>query len=230
MGYGKMGKMLAAAVLAVGVAVGAQGGAQAVAQDGPGMGQGPGRGAGPFFRQQFGSRRPPMERAFGAMGVARFWHDPAVVNQLKITDEQQKSMDEILQEHRESLIDLDAGLQKAELKLGPMLKADQPNESEIEGQIDSIAQARANLEKANARFLLAIRAKLTPEQWKGLQQLREQRMDRFRDGGRRRMMTRRQGPGPQGAAPQGAPADGGPDGGPGGAAPGSAPGNGPGDM
>jgi periplasmic protein CpxP/Spy len=221
MGYGKMGKMLAAAVLAAGVAAaGAQGGAPAV-QDGPGMGQGQGAGmgAGPFFRHQFVNRRPPMERAFGAMGVARFWHDPAVVSQLKITDEQQKSMDEILQEHRESLIDLDAGLQKAELKMGPMLQADQPNESEIEGQIDAIAQARANLEKANARFLLAIRAKLTPEQWKGLRQLRQQRMERFQNGGRRRMMNHRNGPAPQGA-PQG-----GPDGGPG-----SAPGNGPGGL
>ena len=35
-----------------------------------------------------------------------------------------------------------------------------------------MAQARAELEKANARFLLAIRAKLTPEQWKQMQAFR----------------------------------------------------------
>lgn len=227
MEYGKkMGKMLAMAVLAAGVATaGAQGGASgAVAvQDGPGMGQGMGQGMGPgpFFRHQFVMRRPPMEQAFGSMGVARFWHDPAIISQLKITDEQQKSMDDILQQHRESLVDLDASLEKAELKMRPMLQADQPNESAIEGQIDAIAQARANLEKANARFLLAIRAKLTPEQWKGLRQMREERMERFRDGGHRRMILRKQGPPPPGA-PQGAP-DGGPD-----VAPGSGPGSGPG--
>jgi len=32
-----------------------------------------------------------------------------------------------------------------------------------------VAQARAELEKANARFLLAIRSKLTPDQWKQMQ-------------------------------------------------------------
>ncbi len=203
--YGKMvWRMLAVAVLAAGVAAGAQDAA-------PPMG---GPGGAPVFQRGFGFRRPPMEQAFGPMGVGRFWHDPAVISQLKITDEQQKSMDDILQQHRESLVDLDASLQKAELKMGPMLQADQPNESEIEGQIDAIAQARANLEKANARFLLAIRAKLTPEQWTALRQIREQRMRQFRDGGHRRAITRKHGPPPPGA-PQGAP-DGGAGNGPGG--------------
>ena len=53
-------------------------------------------------------------------------------------------------------------------------------------QIDKVAQARAELEKANARFLLALRAKLTPEQWKALQAFRAERRDRrmWRRGGR----------------------------------------------
>ena len=42
----------------------------------------------------------------------------------------------------------------------PLMRADQPNETAILAQIDKIAQARAELEKANARFLLAIRGKL----------------------------------------------------------------------
>jgi Spy/CpxP family protein refolding chaperone len=53
------------------------------------------------------------------------------------------------------------------------MKADQPNESAILSQIDKVAQARAELEKANARFLLALRAKLTPDQWKQVQNFRE---------------------------------------------------------
>lgn len=213
MRYGKkIWKMLAVAVLAAGVAAGAQ---DAPPPGGPGMG--PGQDRGPVFRHGFGFRRPPMEEAFGAMGVGRFWRDPAMVSRLKITDEQQKSMDTILLQHRETLVDLHASLEKAELKLGPMLQADQPNESQIEGQIDAIAQARANLEKANARFLLAIRAKLTPEQWKGLQQIRAERMEQFRKGMgmHRRVIIRRQGPPPQGA-PNGGGQDGGPGNGPGG--------------
>jgi Spy/CpxP family protein refolding chaperone len=50
-----------------------------------------------------------------------------------------------------------------------MMAADTPDEPKILAQIDKIAQARAELEKANARFLLGIRRVLTQDQWKKLQ-------------------------------------------------------------
>jgi Spy/CpxP family protein refolding chaperone len=96
----------------------------------------------------------------------RWWNDPKTVDRLKLTDTQRKAMDDTLQQHRSTLIDLRASLEKTELDLEPMMKEDQPNESQILAQIDKVAQARAELEKANARFLLQIRSKLTPEQWK----------------------------------------------------------------
>ena len=118
----------------------------------------------------FGEHRPPFERAMGGMGDhGRWWNNPKVVDQLKLTDAQRKSMDDTLQQHRETLVDLRGTLQKAELELEPMMKDDQPNESQILAQIDKVAQARAELEKANARFLLAVRSKLTPDQWKQMQ-------------------------------------------------------------
>ena len=136
----------------------------AFAQD-PSAAGGPGGPGGGF-----GEHRPPFERAMGGMGEhGRWWNNPDVVGRLKLTDTQRKSMDDTLQQHKETLIDLRGGLQKAELELEPMLKQDQPNESEILAQIDKVAQARAELEKANARFLLAIRSKLTPEQWKQME-------------------------------------------------------------
>jgi protein CpxP len=130
------------------------------------LAQGPGGDMG----QGFGGHRPPMEHAFRALGVqGRFWNNPRVVESLKLTDEQRKTYDGIFLAHREKLIDLRATLQKAELALEPLVAADQPSEAKILAQIDKVAQARAELEKANAGFLLAIRAKLTPEQWKQLQ-------------------------------------------------------------
>ena len=50
----------------------------------------------------------------------------------------------------------------------PLVSADQPDEAKILAQIDRVAQARAELEKANARMLLDIRRVLTPEQWQKL--------------------------------------------------------------
>lgn len=184
--------MAVAALTLAGVAAGAQA---------PGSPDGQG-----FGGLGFRGHRPPMERALGPMGEpqGRFWNNPALMTKLKLTDDQRKGMDQVLQQHRTTLVDLHANLEKAELALEPMMKEDQPNESQILEQIDRVAQARAELEKANARFLLAIRAKLTPEQWKNLQELRAERMAKFHQQGGAQGMSRHHDGAPQGG-PQGAP-------------------------
>jgi periplasmic protein CpxP/Spy len=171
---------MAAALLAAGLAAAAQ----------PGPADGPG----------FGEHRPPMERMLGPRGAhGRWWNDPQVIDSLKLTEDQRKSMDDILQQHRETLIDMRGNVEKAEVALEPLMGADQPNESAILSQIDRVAQARAELEKANARFLLAIRARLTPDQWKQLQTMRSERHEGMRH------QWRHGGPATPPAGPQGAP-------------------------
>jgi periplasmic protein CpxP/Spy len=138
--------------------------------------QGPPAGGGRGMGPGFGDHQPPMERAFRFEGErGQFWNNPRIVEKLKLTDDQRKAMDGILQEHRVTLIDLRANVEKAEVEMEPLMSADEPNESAILAQIDKIAQARAELEKANARFLLALRSKLTPEQWKQVQAFQEDR-------------------------------------------------------
>jgi Spy/CpxP family protein refolding chaperone len=149
----------------------------------------------------FGEHRPPFEQAMGPGGNhGKWWNNPKVVETLKLTDEQRKAMDGILLDHREKLIDLHANVQKAELGLEPLIGVDQPNESAILAQIDKIAQARAELEKGNARFLLALRGKLTPEQWKTLQAERANRENR---GGWQQRDKGPRGPGQRGQGPDG---------------------------
>jgi protein CpxP len=164
--------------------------------------------------QAFGPHRPPLERALGSGPTGRWWNDQTMVDKINLTDDQRKGMDAILLEHRGNLIDMHASVEKAELAMEPLMSADQPSEQLILAQIDKIAQARAELEKANARFLLAIRAKLTPDQWKQLQAARAERHQLRQNGprpngmgGPRHMMRPQGGPagGPQGA-PQGGPA------------------------
>lgn len=159
-------------------------------------------GGGTAIAQDWRPGPPPMERAFQG-GHGRWWNDPKVAEQLNLTADQQKKMDDILQQHRLKLIDLNATLQKQETIMHPLMEADQPDESKILAQIDSIAQARAELEKANARMLLAIRQVLTPDQWKKLKAMRDSE-PRFRDRGQRD----RRGPGGPGG-PGGPPSSGG---------------------
>jgi Spy/CpxP family protein refolding chaperone len=110
-----------------------------------------------------------MERALQPGPHGRWWNNPEMAQKLGLTADQQKKMDEIFQQHRLKLIDLNASLQKEEAILEPLVESDQPEESKIVTQIDRVAQARAELEKANARMLLGIRRVLNPDQWKKLQ-------------------------------------------------------------
>ena len=94
-----------------------------------------------------------------------WWRNQSYVSLLSLTTDQQKRMDEVFQQFRLKLIDLTASLDKEEAILEPLLKAEKLDEAKVATQIDRIANARAELEKANARMLLGIRQVLTPEQW-----------------------------------------------------------------
>ena len=101
-----------------------------------------------------------------------------------------------------------------------MIEADQPDEAKILSQIDAVAQARAELEKANARMLFDIRKTLTPDQWQKLKTMREEHHDgkmmRHGPGGPdghggpdgQMWRKHRQGPPPDGTAPAPPPAPG----------------------
>jgi protein CpxP len=147
------------------------------------------------------ARRPPMERAFRGEGQGahgKWWDNPELAQKLGLATDQQKQMDDIFQQARLKLIDRHAEVEKEEAKLEPLISADTPDEGQILAQIDRVAQARAELEKANARMLLGVRRVLTPDQWKKLKEMHPH-------GGRREEMGggegRRSdhGPGPAGA-------------------------------
>jgi Spy/CpxP family protein refolding chaperone len=99
----------------------------------------------------------------------RWWNDPAFVKLLGLSADQQKKMEDVFEQNRPKLMDLSSELKKRESTMQPLLEADQPDEGKVLAQIDQIAQARAELEKANARMLLGLRRVLTQDQWKKLQ-------------------------------------------------------------
>ena len=94
----------------------------------------------------------------------------------------------------------------------PLMKADQPDEGQILSQIDRVAQARAELEKANARMLLGIRKQLTPEQWKQTEAEREAHRAEHGPGGPGHGDFHKGGPGGGPGAAPGGPGPMGPDG------------------
>jgi periplasmic protein CpxP/Spy len=121
----------------------------------------------PAAAQPVQPARPPLERALGVPG-GRWWTRPEMAQKLGLTADQTKKMDDIFQQFRLKLIDLNASVQREQTIMEPLIGAEQPDETKIVAQIDKVAQARAELEKANARMLLGIRRLLTPEQWNKL--------------------------------------------------------------
>ena len=112
-----------------------------------------------------GAQGGGVEGGFHIGPGGMWWKNPAVVQRLTLTPEQTKKMDSIFQQSRLHLIDLKANLEKQNALLEPLLSANPPDTVRALAQIDKVAQARAELEKTNARMLLGIRVVLTPEQW-----------------------------------------------------------------
>ena len=124
-------------------------------------------------------RFEPLEgEEFGPGGA--WWKNSEIVRKVSLSDEQVRKISQTYFDHKLKLIDLQADLEKQELRLQPLMDVDQPDESKVGAQIDLISAARGKLEKENALMMLDIRRWLSVEQWKKLKSL-EPTEDR-RDG------------------------------------------------
>jgi Spy/CpxP family protein refolding chaperone len=112
-----------------------------------------------------------------------WWKNPDLVTKLAITADQQKRMDDILQQSRIQLVHIKATLEEQQILLEPMLNANPPDAAKTLAQISTIADTRASLEKANAKMLLGIRGVLTADQWTKLQAEQRSRRDSMRNRG-----------------------------------------------
>lgn len=130
----------------------------------------------------FGGPGPGMHR-FRDHRFGEWWNSPRLAQNLGITAAQKKTMDSIYEQHKLKLIDLNAGLEKQQVLLQPMIAADHPDRAKTLAQIDAVVNARAALEKENADMLFAIREVLTPEQWQKLKSIRRHRMEMRHRGG-----------------------------------------------
>lgn len=115
-------------------------------------------------------RFEPLEgEEFGPGGA--WWKNSEIVRKVSLSDEQVKKISQTFFDHKLKLIDLQADLEKQELRLQPLMDVDQPDESKVGAQIDLISTARGKLEKENALMMLDIRRWLSVEQWKKLKSL-----------------------------------------------------------
>lgn len=126
---------------------------------------------------QFGPPGSGGHRGMGmGMGIApmgMWWKNPTTVSAIGLTTDQQKHMDDIFQQNRPQLMSMRSALEAEQQKLRPMLDSPNIDQANTYAEIARIADLRAELEKANAKMLLNLRALLTADQWTKLQAQRQ---------------------------------------------------------
>ena len=78
-------------------------------------------------------------------------------------------MDAIFEQNRGSLVSGYQNLQQAQAQMEQLSKSASPDEGALFVQIDRVAQARAELEKATTHYLLQLRKEMDADQIKRLE-------------------------------------------------------------
>lgn len=123
----------------------------------------------PNVREQRGSTmRPGLQ--LGPPG--RWWDDKHFAKQLHLSSDQQRHMDTIFEQNRPVLLKRFEGLQQEEQKMEALTHASTLDENALFAQIDRVAQARADLEKANTHLLFQLRNEMDAGQISRLEDYR----------------------------------------------------------
>ncbi len=158
--------VVCAAILLAGLSARAQG------RGGPPPG-GPGGGMmGGGIRMGFaGDRGPspaferPTTHAGPQLGLpGRWWDDGKTARKVGLRSDQQRRMDDIFEANKGNLLSLLGNLQREETRLVSLTPNELQDEAKVFAAIDRVAQARADLEKANAHTLMLIRQQMDPTQ------------------------------------------------------------------
>ena len=98
-----------------------------------------------------------------------WWTNPALVQRLGITDDQKTKIERAFESHRQRIVSNTALLEKEEAQLARLLEAEPLDRNAVFSQIDRVAQARSEMERANSAMTFEMRETLTRAQWMQLQ-------------------------------------------------------------
>jgi Spy/CpxP family protein refolding chaperone len=95
---------------------------------------------------------------------SRWWDDKHYAKTLHLRPDQKKRMDGLFDENRANLVNRYEALQQEEQKMDTLIHAPMPDESVLFAQIDRVAQAKADLEKATTHLMLQVRKEMDADQ------------------------------------------------------------------
>ncbi|MEO6923500.1 MAG: hypothetical protein ABI142_06720, partial [Bryocella sp.] len=107
----------------------------------------------------------PRVRTEPALSLGgRWWDEKHSAKTYHLRPEQAQRMDAVLNANKDRLFTLYANLEHEKQQFAAMPREDLRDEAKVFAQIDRIALARADLEKANFHTQMQIRAQLDPDQ------------------------------------------------------------------
>lgn len=92
--------------------------------------------------------------------------DEKEMDDLQLSDAQKKTMQELRLQHHKELVPLRSDLELLEIDLKSAMTAEKVDLTRINGLVDKIARARAEIEKKQIALRFKLRDQLTPEQRK----------------------------------------------------------------
>ena len=113
-------------------------------------------------REQMEDERMDLDEL--GLPPGEFWLNPEIVAYATMTPDQVRRLADTYLQGTLKLIQLDANLQMEEARLEPMMAAPALDANAALAQLDRIADARAAIDKADARMAFGLRALLTPDQ------------------------------------------------------------------
>jgi len=102
----------------------------------------------------------------------RWWENERVVQRIGLTEEQQTAISDLVYQHALKMIDLNAGLKKAEFELGNLVDRDDFDPTAVRKSFGAFQAAKDKLENERFEMLLAVRGELTTDQWRSLLEIR----------------------------------------------------------
>jgi Spy/CpxP family protein refolding chaperone len=110
----------------------------------------------------------------------KWWENERVVQRIGLTQEQQGVISGLVYKHALRMIDLNAGVKKAEFELGEIVVRDDFDPAAVRKAFGSFQAAKQRLENERFEMLLAVRGTLTAAQWKDLLEIRRH-LERMRE-------------------------------------------------
>ena len=102
------------------------------------------------------------------MPAGRWWRMPRLVEQLKISEGEKKSLDALFMDSRRKLIDLRSAVEREQFELEMFLEKEKFDEKAAMAQFGRLDTARSNIAREQFGYLIKVRNILGPERFQRL--------------------------------------------------------------